>query len=156
MHESNSVDGREPLEDHAGFLNLLLAAALLFLTFAWLIGWVVGWIPKMRRELGPHLPTWFPVVNLVLTPVTCALAGLRAIPFRAGFFVVLVFVCQVSLLGLSAENHPIANALVMVFLYYEAFVLVPRWNRRFVQATEGGSVLGIHQKTWPLFRAWWR
>src|SRR6266850_7479309 len=121
MRESNSVDRREPLEDDPGVPNLVLAVALLLLTFAWLIGWAVGWIAKMRRELGLYLPTWFPVVNLELTPVTYALAGLRAMPLRVGFFVFLVFVCQASLLGLSAENHPIANAIVMLFLYYETF-----------------------------------
>ncbi len=139
MHEDKSAN-RE-----SGGPNVLLAAILIFCGVLWLVAVMTGKLAWLRHILGPYLPTWFPLANLLLVPVTCALSGLRSIRFKISFFLILVFVFQLALMGLSAERYPGTTGLVTVFLYFETFILVPRWNRRLSEAGRSGSVLHLEK-----------
>ncbi|PYT86868.1 MAG: hypothetical protein DMG36_25935 [Acidobacteria bacterium] len=136
MRESNQIEARSYL------INVLLSVALIVFGILWLIAFASGKVAVIGGMLRPYLPSWFPLANLLLAPITCALAGSRAVSFRIGFFFVLVFVGQLSLLGLSADRYPTTKALFIIFLYFETFVLLPRWNRRMRQSGEAGTVLG--------------
>ena len=133
MRQSNQIEVRRYS------INVLLSAALILFGFLWLIALASGKVAAVGGVLRPYLPSWFLLANLLVAPITCALAGSRAVSFRIGVFFVLVFVAQLSLLGLSADTYPTAKALVIVLLYLETFVLIPRWNRRIQQGGEAGT-----------------
>jgi hypothetical protein len=143
MRQSNQLVG----EDNRGrpAANVLLAAVLLLVTTAWLIAYATGKLTSMIELLHPYLPGWFSLVNALLVPVTGALAALRSVPFRANFLFVLVMLAQASLLGLTMQDHPVVKAAVTIFLYYEAFILIPRWNHRIVETAKGRNVLSLQQ-----------
>jgi len=126
-------------------MNILLAAILLLVTAAWLIALATGKLASMRGLVRPYLPAWFPLANALLLPLTCAIAGLRVIPFRVNFIFAIGMLGQASLLGLETDKHPVVSFAVTIFLYYEAFVLIPRWNHRIVETTRGPNVLGLKQ-----------
>ncbi len=130
-------------------VNVLLAGFLLLALALWLIALTTGKLAAIRQLVHPYLPTWFSVANALLVPVTGALVALRSIPFRVSFFFGLAFLAQVSLLGVTAQDYPVVKAMVTVFLYYEAFVLIPNWNRRILERTRGGSVLGLERPSIP-------
>lgn len=137
----------EPTDEHANDINILLAGILILATAIWLVALMTGKLAWARQSLAPYLPGWFLALNLLLLPFTCALAGLRSVPFRVGFIFFFVFAFQLSILGLSTEKYPIPKALVTILLYYETFSLIPGWNRRILAAERGGSVLGLGHHT---------
>jgi hypothetical protein len=124
-------------------LNVILAAALMLITILWLIAFATGKLTAMQQVIRPYLPSWFALANLLLVPITCVLAGTRFVNFRVGLFFILIFLAQLSLLGLSAEKYPVAKGLVTILLYYETFVLVPKWNRRILERGADNSILHL-------------
>jgi hypothetical protein len=139
MRQSNQI------EAHPYSINVLLSAALILFGILWLIAFASRKVAVLGGVLRPYLPSWFPLANLLLTPITCVLAGSRAVSFRIGVFFVLVFVAQLSLLGLSTDKYPTTKALLIILLYFETFVLLPRWNRQMRQSGEAGTVLGLDE-----------
>ena len=123
--------------------NVILSVILLLVTVLWLVGFMTGKVAAMGQILRPYLPPWFLLLNLSVVPVTCALAGSRAVSFRTNFLFILAFVVQMSLLPLSGEKYPVPKALIVIFLYYETFVLVPKWNRRILERGRDASVLHL-------------
>lgn len=101
--------------------NAILAGLLLLFAALWLGAYMTGKLDTMQETLRPHLPSWFALANLLILPITCALAGSHSLSFRTGLIFVLIFVAQLSVLGLSAEKYRVAKGLVTVFLYYETF-----------------------------------
>lgn len=130
MRKSNQI------ETHPYPTNVFLSAALLLFGIVWLIAFASGKVAIVEGILRPHLPSWFPLANLLLAPITCALAGSRATGFKIGLFFVLVFIAQLSLLGLSTDRYPTTKGLIVILLYFETFVLLPRWNRQMRQSAE--------------------
>jgi len=126
---------------YPGYVNLALAAILLVFGVLWLIAFSTGKLAVMVHALHPYLPSWFALANLVLVPITCGLAGSRFVGFKTNFLFIFIFVAQLSLLTISAEAYPIPKALITVFLYFESFLLLPRWNRRILETTRraGGA-----------------
>lgn len=143
MRQSNELVGEANRGPQA--MNVLLAAILVLVTGAWLIALATGKLASMRALVRPHLPAWFSLANALLLPITSALAALRSIPFRVNFLFAVAMLAQASLLGLTAQDHPIINAAVTIFWYYEAFILVPRWNHRIAKNAKARSLLGLQQ-----------
>ena len=134
---------------YSGCVSLVLAAILLVFGILCLIAFSTGKLAVMVNALHPYLPSWFALANLVSVPITCALAGSRLVGFRTNFLFIFIFVAQLSLLTISAEAYPIPKALITIFLYFESFLLLPRWNRRILESTKGHSVLGLEQSSTP-------
>jgi phosphate starvation-inducible membrane PsiE len=126
-------------------INVVMSAILILFGFLWLIAFVAGKTDALGQNLRPYLPSWFDLVNLLLVPITGALAGSRLVSFRVGFLFVLIFVAQLSLLGLSSEKYPLLKGGVVIFLYYETFLLIPKWNRRISEKSQEGRVLNLGQ-----------
>jgi hypothetical protein len=42
----------------------------------------------------------------------------------------------------AGDKYPTTKALLIILLYFETFVLLPRWNRQMRQSGEAGTVLG--------------
>jgi hypothetical protein len=127
-------------------INVFLSAALMVFGIVWLVAFATGKVAVIQSTLRPYLPSWFPLANLLLAPITCALAGLRAIGFKIGLFFVLVFVAQLSILGLPAD-YPTPKALLVILLYFETFVLLPRWNRQRRQSAAPTTRLGLDESS---------
>jgi hypothetical protein len=136
-------------ENSRAALNVVLVGLVYLATALWLVTFFAGGIGWLRNVLRPHIPSWLLLANLLLVPVTGALVGLRSIGFRKNLCVFPIFLVQVSMIGLSGEHYPIVESLVMIFLLYETFMLVPGWNRRFLEAQRGHSVLGLEDKNAP-------
>jgi hypothetical protein len=126
-------------------INVVMSATLVLFSFLWLIAFITGKTDALGQSLRPYLPSWFDLANLLLVPITAALAGLRLVSFRVGFLFVFLFFAQLSLLGLSSERYPSLKGAVVLFLYYEAFWLIPKWNRRILERGREGRVLNLDQ-----------
>lgn len=148
MREPGTLNSKGKEEEEAPeVLNVAIAATVLLYTVLWLVGLVTGKFVWIRDWLRPYLPPWFLTANLLLTPVACALSGLKSLSLKTRFTSFLIFGFQLVILGLSAEKYPVMKALVVIFIYYEAFVLIPGRNRRFLEAQRGGTVLGVNARS---------
>lgn len=109
--------------------NLLIAFGMVALLFVWLALSVSGGARWAVEQVRTVLPEWFPAVNLLLAPL---LGGLVAAPlrlpraFRLLLFVLLL--CSFSAFFLSYQRYPIIASVVVVAMFLEAFVIIPRWN----------------------------
>jgi|SRR5579859_4691289 len=137
MHTTGQV---EPSQYQAD-INVIMSGILILATALWLIAAATGKLAAMQQAVRPYLPSWFALANLLVAPITCVLAGSRAVKFRVGFFFALVFLAQLSLIGLSAETVPIVKGAVTIVLYYETFSLIPKWNQRILERGREGRVL---------------
>ena len=122
-----------------------MSGILILVTALWLIASATGTLSAIQQAVRPYLPSWFALANLLAAPITCVLAGSRAVKFRIGFFFALVFLAQLSLIGLSAETVPIVKGVVTIVLYYETFSLIPKWNRRILDKGREGRALNLDQ-----------
>jgi hypothetical protein len=130
-------------ENYRAALNVILVGLVYLATALWLVTFFAGGIGWFRNALRPHIPSWLLLANLLLVPVTGALVGLRSFGFRKSLCVFPIFLAQVSMIGLSGEDYPVVESLVMIFLLYETFILVPGRNRLFLDAQCGHRVLGL-------------
>jgi len=142
MREPSQIEAETRIE-HEADTNVILAATLILATVLWMVALATGKLAWISQLVRPYVPKWFSLANALLVPITCALAALRSVAFRANFLFALAMLAQVSLLGLTAQDHPVVKASVTVFMYYEAFVLIPRWNRRILEKGREGRVLNI-------------
>jgi hypothetical protein len=147
MRKSGEIESSQVSSEHQyqADLNVILAATLMLITILWLIAFATGKLEAMQQVIRPYLPSWFALANLLLVPITCVLAGARLVSFRMGFLFVLLFLAQLSLLGLSTQKYPVVRGFVTILLYYETFALIPKWNRRIVEKGRSASVLGLEQ-----------
>jgi hypothetical protein len=122
-------------------INVAMSAILVLVSILWLVAFMSGKTAVMGQILGPYLPSWILLANLGAVPVTCALAGSRAVSFRTNFLFILIFLAQMSLLPLSGENYPIPKALAILFVYLETFLFLPKWNRRILERGQDGTIL---------------
>jgi hypothetical protein len=127
-----------PVDPHRGDINVLLSAGLVLFVTIWLVALISGKLASTEEALRPHLPSWFSLVNALIIPVTYAFAASRLISFRLSLFFGVAMLVQLSLFGLTSHDHPAVKIAVTVILYYESFVLVPRWNRRILERRSGG------------------
>jgi hypothetical protein len=111
----------------------------------WLAADAFGLFAWVQAELRPYLPAWFVLFNALLLPVTEAFSGLRSFPFKINITFMFIFTLQLVLLGLTVENHPIVKGAVTIFLFYETFLLIPKWNRRILERGREGRVLNLDQ-----------
>jgi hypothetical protein len=125
--------------------QVVLASAILLYTTLWLVADVSGAFTWIKGELRPYLPAWFALVNALLIPVTEALSGLRLFSFKINLAFFMILTCQLVLLGLTVEKHPLVKGAVTIFLFYETFSLIPNWNRRFLERERKGRVLNLDQ-----------
>jgi len=109
----------------------------------WFVAFATGKLEAMQQAISPYLPSWFALANLLLVPITCVLAVARFFSFRTGFFFILIFAAQMSLMGLSAQKYRVLEGLVVIFLYYEQFALIPKWNRRIRERGADSSILHL-------------
>jgi hypothetical protein len=127
-------------------LDVVLVAVMYLVTALWLVAFMAGGITRLGNVLRPYIPSWLLLANLLSVPITMALGQLRAVSFRASFFISPIFIAQMSLIGLSGEDYPLLKGIVMAFLFYESYILIPKWNRRSLDAQKGHTVLGIEEK----------
>jgi hypothetical protein len=97
-------------------INIVLAAALLLFGFIWLIAYATGGTDVIAQTIRPYLPSWFPIVNLLMLPITCVLAGLHAINFRLGTAFVVIFAAQLALLAFPEEKYKAVRVAVVILL----------------------------------------
>lgn len=133
----------EPQEGAVDVRSVALALVILLYTILWLVAEFTGTFAWVRGELRPYLPASFLLINVLLTPVTGALSGLRSLSFKTNLVFFLVLTLQLALLGLTAEKYPVAKGLVTIFLYYETFALIPKWNRRILERGTDSSILHL-------------
>ena len=111
--------------------DLALVIAIVLLPLIYLILGVTGTLKVILQHLGPTVPSWLAVGNLVLFPILIAAVGLRAVPVglaQRGILVLLAF-CSVSLALVAYESHPQWFVAMLALVFTEACWLVPRINR---------------------------
>jgi hypothetical protein len=60
---------------------------------------------------------------------------------------------QAGMFGLVGEKYPFVQGVVTAFTFIEAYVILPRWNRRITEGKSDGTVLRLsrpfHEKAGP-------
>jgi hypothetical protein len=108
-----------------------VAIGVLGLGTLWLILLATGQIAKGVDAIRGGVPSWFPVVNLMVLPIFAALVFIRR-PWRLELrvFFLLLFMLSFSTIGLSADRYRLATILVILMVYLEIFWVAPKWNAR--------------------------
>ena len=122
-HFSSNVEGPESRA-------FLIYVAAVLLGHLYVIGCFTGTFTQLQQAIGPYMPDWVALTILLLAPVTYALATLPSTGPGTGLALGIVFCCQTAIMSLAARQHPLLCALVILFLYVEAFSIVPRRNQR--------------------------
>jgi hypothetical protein len=123
--------------------RVLAAFAVLLYTFLWLTQSILTrdfWLKDLFR---PLLPNWALLAVAFTTPITCVLVGLRSIPWKTSLLASFVLSIQGALFGLVGEKYRFVQGAVTLFVYVEAFVILPRWNRRIESGKGDGTVLHL-------------
>ena len=144
MHTTGQVEPKTN-DQYQADLNVIMSGILILVTALWLIASATGTLSAMQQAVRPYLPSWFALANLLVAPFTCVLAGSRGVKFRIGFVFALLFLAQLSLIGLSADKFPIVKGFVTILLYSETFALIPKWNRRILDKGREGRALNLDQ-----------
>jgi hypothetical protein len=101
------------------------------LQIAWFVLLISNRITMAVEVVRGYLPSWFPTVNLVLTPllIWCA-AGPSPISLSARFAITVLAFCSFSALYLAYATHPGAFLAVLALIGIEVFLIIPAWNAR--------------------------
>lgn len=130
MRSGNPVRIAGHYEGELPVRNVVIASAALVYGALWIIGAFTGALDGLRHVIRPYMPDWLALSILLLSPVTLALAELRTTGLVTSLMSAVVFGFQAAVMGLAARDHPVVSAMVTLFLYVEAFSLIPRLNRR--------------------------
>jgi hypothetical protein len=109
--------------------SVIAVFAIFVLFFLWVGLSVSGFEAESVRAARRFLPPWFFLANLFFCPTLLALgASHLRIPG-----VVRVISCALMLasgsLFIVTRQHQVAGLLMLAFLYFEAFFIIPRWTR---------------------------
>ena len=107
---------------------LLVFAAYLYM-FVWLVQSIVTKNLWLNDVLRPYLPNWALLIAAFSAPVTLALIGVHSVPWRISILFVFIGCIQAGMFGLVGEKYRFVQAVITVFGFIEAYVLIPRWNR---------------------------
>jgi len=106
-----------------------VAFALLAFTFLWLLQAILTSNFWLKNLLRPYLPNWALLAVALTAPISLALAGLRAIPWKVSVLFAFVCLLQGSLLGLVGERYHWVQGSVTLFAFFEAYLFLPKLNR---------------------------
>lgn len=111
--------------------EIFMAAGVLFAVSLWLLLNVLGILPGWLKAIAPHVPGWLRVANLALAPILAAVVSLRIpIPPALRLLLSILFLVSISGLALAGEKYRWKIGLVILFLYVEAFWIIPKVNSR--------------------------
>ena len=124
--------------------RVLVVFALYLYTFVWLVQSGLTKDIWLNNLLRPYLPNWALLVVALSAPVTLALIGLRSIPWKISIFFAFISSIQVGMFGLMGEKYRLVQGVITVFAFIEAYVILPRWNRRIADGKSDGTVLHLN------------
>lgn len=114
--------------------RVLLVFALYLYAFVWLVQSVLTkniWLNNLFR---PYLPDWGLLFVAFSAPVTLALIGLRSVPWKISILFAFVGCIQAGMFGLVGEKYRFVQGVVTAFVFFEAYVILPKWNRRITES----------------------
>lgn len=123
--------------------RVLLVFAWCLFAFLWLVQSILTkniWLNNLFR---PYLPDWALLVVGISAPVTLLLVGLRSVPWKISIFSAFIVCIQAGMLGLVGEKYRLVQGAVTIFGFIEAYVILPRWNRRIADGKSDGTVLHL-------------
>lgn len=124
--------------------GLLVLSACLYM-FAWLILAITTRYVWLNNLLRPYLPGWALLVIGFTTPITLASLGLRTTPWSITRVLLFLVPLQGALFGLLAEKYRFVQIAVTALVWFEAYFILPAWNRRIEGRARGSRVLSPEQ-----------
>ena len=123
--------------------RVLLVFAVYLYMFVWLAQSIVTKNLWLNDLLRPYLPNWALLIAAFSAPITLALIGVHSVPWRISILFVLIGCIQAGMLGLVGEKYRFVQGVITIFGFVEAYVLIPRWNRRIADGKSDGTVLQL-------------
>jgi hypothetical protein len=133
--------------------RMIAVGALLLYTTVWLAQAFITrdiWLNNLFR---PYLADWAILLLAFSVPITAALAFLDAIPlgrgitfllsWRTNAFFAIILSIQAALFGLVGERYRWVQGGITLFLYLEAYFILPKLNRRIAEQKEDDTVLHL-------------
>lgn len=139
----------EPQGDPVDPRKVLVVFAIYVYVLVWLVAGIGTRYTWLYNALRPYLPDWALLVIGLSAPLTLALVGLRTIPWKISMLFSLILPLQGALIGLVGEKFRYVQGAVTLFAFFEAYLILPRWNRYIEDRGKGGSVLGLEQVNQP-------
>jgi len=127
------------------FRRVLLVLSAYLYMFVWLILAITTRYVWLNNLLRPYLPGWALLVIGLTAPITLAGLGLRTTPWSITKVLLFLVPLQGALFGLLAEQYRFVQIAVTALVWFEAYFILPVWNRRIEGRAKGSSVLGLEQ-----------
>ena len=131
-----------PESQDNGNRRAVVAITLLLYTFAWIVVGIATRNTRLIDALRPYFASWALWALALSVPVTAALVGLRKVPWEITKLCMLILPIQGAIFGLVGEKYPYLQVGVTILVYFEAYLILPEWNRR-ASRDENESVLQL-------------
>jgi hypothetical protein len=135
----------QPHQDFVDPRRVLVVFAVYLYAFVWLIVGIATHFNWLNNLLRPYLANWTLLAIGLSTPITLAVVSLRSIPWKITRPFLFILPLQGALFGLIGEKYRYVQGAVTVFVFFEAYVILPEWNRRIIQSERNGGILGLDQ-----------
>jgi hypothetical protein len=136
LNSHSSTEGADPR-------RVLLVFALYLYAFMWLVQSVLTKNTWLNNLFRPYLPNWALLILAFSAPVTLALIGLRSVPWKISILFAFIGFIQAGMFGLVGEKYRLVQGVITVFAFIEAYVILPKWNRRILEGKRDGTILHL-------------